>query len=498
MRRIPFILILCLLLHGCSLSSGIAESSGNKLHDHLLYIDENGTLLDPSVRPNSGSMPENQALKRKIEGDDEDEYVQSILDKYEAKKKLKKNLVLKVYIHGGLNTFNAARDAAVWQLQAALQDEQEDIYPLFISWDSSLSSNYKDHLFHLRRGKKKGTAIASSPYILAEDLLRSAARLPVSANQVMGGRERLQEFSYDVPEEVKRAETCKAEQKEISKLIKAGIKIHSNKKCLEPERTKTDRIMQWNPIKLISAPLVDSFGTGAWGAMLRRADFILRKDEIDSKTAVSKFFDEFQARFHKKDTNAQQKGGRDYDGLPPVDIMGHSMGTIVANNIIIKYPGINFQNIVFMASASRLKDLKYIISPYLEMNRESEFYNLSLNAYRDLNESNYYDLVPRGSLLIWIDQIFGATNSSYDRVAGFWYNILPIADSIFSKEVRSRVHLTQFDINHLCLRNHGSFNVKDRKYWRKSFWLGEEKGEIPSGDQCSFKPHDVILKLLNL
>lgn len=495
-RFLPWFIIICLFLTGCAGNLTVSDEDRTQLKNlknHLLYVDENGQLLDPAF---DDFGRKNKILRKPV--GDEKAYVENILNQYAKRRAAERNLVLKIFIHGGLNTFNTARETAAWAALAA--SKQKNIYPLFISWDSSLSSNYKDHIFHLRRGVKEKTAFITSPYVIAEDLLRSAARLPVSAGKVMGSKEGLHGSkapNYDIPEEEKRAISCKEELREIERLGDIGINIHNhpdNVKCVKPDRTKTDYITQFNPIKLLSSPLVDSFGTGAWSSMLRRSDFILHKDSRDyEETAVSVFFKNFQERFHD-DNKKHGKGADEYKGRPLVDIMGHSMGTIVINNIIAKYPEINFRSIVFMASASRLKAIKHTVSTYMERNRDSHFYNLSLNAYRDLNESNYYDLVPRGSLLVWIDHIFAETNSLYDRTAGFWYNILSKADSVFSPQVRSRVHLTQFGANDHCMQSHGAFAVEGRRFWEKSFWKGEVNGK-PASQDCRFKPNDMFVKL---
>lgn len=151
------------------------------------------------------------------------------------------------------------------------------------------------------------------------------------------------------------------------------------------------------------------------------------------------------------------------------------MGSIVANNIIAEFPEINFSNIVYMVAACRLKDLKYVISPYLERNPSARFHNLSLNAYRDIHENiSGADFTPRGSVLIWLDQSLAYINSYQDKTAGFWFNIVKAADNVFKKEhVQKRVHLTQFGINDGTPQGHSFRNFKNFKYWTDDFWEGK-------------------------
>lgn len=149
------------------------------------------------------------------------------------------------------------------------------------------------------------------------------------------------------------------------------------------------------------------------------------------------------------------------------------MGTIIANNIIARYQHmIEFNDIVFMAAACKIKDLEYVVAPYLEKNETTNFYSLSLNPYRDISENTFYDFIPRGSLLIWIDQTFGDINSFQDRTAGYWFNIVRGAGEAFkNSKVRERVNLTQFGIRDGTPQEHGDFN--DYAFWKEEFWQGQ-------------------------
>src|SRR5690606_13306332 len=51
----------------------------------------------------------------------------------------------------------------------------DDYYPIFINWQSSLSSSYKDRLTKVRKGRVRPlVARASAPYALVEDLVGGA------------------------------------------------------------------------------------------------------------------------------------------------------------------------------------------------------------------------------------------------------------------------------------------------------------------------------------
>jgi hypothetical protein len=100
----------------------------------------------------------------------------------------------------------------------------------------------------------------------------------------------------------------------------------------------------------------------------------------------------------------------------------------------------------------------------------SRFYNLSLDPYREIGENEFYDFVPRGSLLHWIDNIFGQVNSFKDRSAGGWWNIVRTAEDVFPEPVRTRVWLTRFPIGgpEMGPQEHGGFDAYC--FWRPSYW----------------------------
>ncbi len=437
-KTILLAIITMVLVSGCA-SKQLTHEQASKIDEYKLYqlyIDEDGNLLNPA----------SQEVVN-----DEQAYVDAIINNFDKLRANNEDLTLTIFIHGGLNTFDSARSKVELAKDKMLADGK---YPLFISWNSGPFTNYSDHLFLLRRGINSPVfGPISSPFVLLEDILRSIARFPASTYNVLFGQNSVRINNYSKEE--------KAATNALDKLHGLGFQIFNSPN--DTGHTFSDWATVWNPVKLISAPFLDGFGKGAWDSMLRRTDLVLRKDtgfdgesEFHSNTAVTMFFTRYIELYPKRKTV----------------IIGHSMGTIIANNIVSKYPDINFSNIIYMAAACRLKDLEYVISPYLESNPSAIFYSLSLNPYRDISENFYLDFVPRGSLLIWIDQTLGETNSFQDRTAGFWFNIVRAAGNTFKKDtVRKRVNLTQFGINDETPQNHGDFSKFE--YWSEDFWKGQ-------------------------
>lgn len=331
-------------------------------------------------------------------------------------------------------------------------------YPLFISWNSGPFTNYFDHLFLLRNGEKfKFLGPISFPFILLEDLSRSVARIPASTYKILFSQNSAIK-SYDSKEE-------KDYGNALDNVDKENFVLHNS-----PNDTGFGFI-DWfsviNPIKIASSPFIDGLGKGAWNSMLRRTDLVLINDSShegvplkDATTAANLFFEMFYSTYKNDET---------------INLIGHSMGTIVANNIISQYQHMEFDNIVYLAAACSIKDLTQVVHPYLLKNTQSNFYNVTLNPYNDIAENFAFDFTPRGSLLMWIDQFLEDTNSFSDKTAGFWFNIIRGAQKAFpDKEVQKRVHLTQFGLRDGSPEKHGDFS--EYHFWKKDFWEGDYTG----------------------
>lgn len=422
------------VLSGCTSTLPIKEA--DELSFYQVYIDSTGDLLDPR----------NEKVIN-----DENLYVKKIINNFINKKILQPELTLTVFIHGGLNSFENATERVKKAKDLMLLDNR---YPIFISWRSGGLSNYSDHLFSVRRGEKSNWFVGgiTSPFVLAEDGLRSLARAPASMYNVLFGQNSIRISNYSAEE--------KHSDKALSKLKKLGFEIHNS--INDTGHGFEDFWSVWNPVKLITAPFVDGLGTGSWNSMLRRTDLVLRRDEgfngiseDKSETAVTKLFNNI---------SSDLKGEK-------IILIGHSMGTIISNNIIARFQELDFRDIVYMAAACSVKNVELVIPSYMQKNKDTKFYSLSLNPYRDMAENSALDFVPRGSLLMWIDDTLGTTNSFQDKTAGFWFNIVRGAQEAFkTPSIRQRVHLTQFGIKDGTPQEHGSFSAYS--FWKESFWKG--------------------------
>jgi len=101
------------------------------------------------------------------------------------------------------------------------------------------------------------------------------------------------------------------------------------------------------------------------------------------------------------------------------------MGTIILNRVA-RDTKIDFANIVYLAAACSIEDFSTSVLPYLREHTNTRFYSLSLHPVAEAGE--WYllagDLVPRGSLLMWLDNFLMNPVTEQERTLGRWRNLL--------------------------------------------------------------------------
>lgn len=432
MKMLVLIALSFSVLIGCS-----SHHKRDELVKHEIYIDKRGELRHPISQ------------KPLYEGDVK-QYVKRIVKGFQESKKKK----IVVYVHGGLNTFQHATDKAAQMLGYF---EEEDAYPIFIGWQSGPFTNYFDHLLWVRNGVRRPVlGPLTSPFVLLQDVATSISRAPRATVETVFSQASLPTFTESKEEDFYGK--SEAELEKASKCVR--IKLHTAGDSTGS--TWTWIVSMMNPIKYATAPFVDGLGTGTWSSLVRRTDLLITRDsafegEENSKTALEILLTQI--------ANLGEKDG------PEITLIGHSMGAIVSNNIISRYPQLKYKNIVYMGSAARIKDIEFAVVPLLLKNDDVSFYNLSLDPYNELSESHFLDSLPRGTLLVWIERYYSKISSFADRMSGNWFNIVRAADTTFPDAVKPRVHLTRFGVDE-GPQEHGDFD--EYKFWLNKFWTAQE------------------------
>lgn len=410
-----------------------------------------------------------------------------------------------IFVHGGLNTQVGTVERATELLQAI---PKQDYYPIFINWQSSLFSSYADHLVHIRQGESWDsfgllTTPVFVPVYFGADVARAIARAPIvwyflAQNWVK---------SAGTTQEIAEADAIARELEQDYRADPAGNRLKMaydqvDRRGVGEAALASASAILTIPTKLIGSMFIDAFGKSAWDIMLRRTHLLYhtereffesQKVAIDERKperptshirpdgAVSVFLRQLQDVLHRH-------GGVD---AWEITLVGHSMGTIVCNQMIREFgvktePGpdgagtaatlaLPFNRIVYMAGAATVRDYQDSVFPYLQRNRNARFYHLLLHPKAEVRERfdpgiPYLDLPPRGSLLAWVDDFLSAPATPLDRTVGRYENLLTAVHNT-PDDVRAQIHIKAFGVGKSVRgpQKHGDFTAR-LKFWKPECW----------------------------
>jgi len=431
-------------------------------------------------------------------------YVDKIIEGIRASGRKK----LLFFIHGGMNFPSGAAAHAAELLANDRPGSDFDLssqgYPIFICWESP-PTGYAEQVTWVRAGRSerygesighRGYALVTFPFHILADIGRGLTRFPAQ----------LSEFVHNDVYSIKPEwfSEFKTLGREIAYLrrdtqnAKGQFRNESHIRVSKmPDLPKTPARFFENvqtaavfPFRTLSLPLLDAVGVGAWQNMLRHTDTMFdRTDttsyehptpveevvERDQTGAIAIFFARLQA----------QTDARSFK----ITMVTHSMGAIISNRIISSYPELNYTNMVYMAAACSVRDFQASIIPCLKRCPKARFFGLSLHPLCETGEVALsprhikLDIAPRGSLLTWIDNIFGHPPSEEQRRFGIFQTAV-LASHNIPLELRSRVSLKCFPFGGVEPRegvvwypqHHADFS--SAPFWDSSFW--DVDGQAPA------------------
>ncbi|MEC4680527.1 MAG: hypothetical protein VST67_07490 [Nitrospirota bacterium] len=405
-------------------------------------------------------------------------------------------------------------------------------YPIFINWQSSLRSSYFDHLLYVRQGEKWPMLAGwlTAPVVLAADIGRSILRAPLVWGSMIYNDTKtapvltgLLGNEKNLPDEVVKELLCHDAQdqkscstrfdsnKAYSTFSKACWNGTENLKQASvgnqiivgvDERRCPEmgwKFFQWLvtiPTKLVISPFLDAFGKSAWDNMLRSIQLLYQVDKefhVDSPAnmhpaklsnrnpggGLSIFFDELVKEIYKQEESNNNGNAEKKDW--EITWVGHSAGTIIINEAIRRFglpktqdQVLPFNAIVYMAAASTLHDVQASVYPYLQNHQSTHFYHLMLHEKAEEGETVWqpFDLPPRGSLLVWIDDFLSNPLTHKERTAGKYQNFFRDYHSI-PKNIRDQIHLRVFSQGKIVRsgnpQKHGEFTDRFR-FWDAKCW----------------------------
>jgi hypothetical protein len=139
-------------------------------------------------------------------------------------------------------------------------------------------------------------------------------------------------------------------------------------------------------------------------------------------------------------------------------------------------------HIVFLASADTINNTINSLGDYMLQNKTTDFYNVSLHPRADATEipPNTLGAAPNGSLLEWVDQMYGPNRTRLDRTMGNWWNLkdaLHLFPDDEEQTLKKRMHIKVFGFNEGDPVTHGDFTeteITKYPYWDKRFWWLED------------------------
>lgn len=382
-----------------------------------------------------------------------------------------------IIVHGGLN-FPAGSLKIAARLVKSIGD---DYYPIFIVWDSSPLA-YLEQLLLVRSGRYSRWGPITSPFLLFGDLL-SCIGLAFTL----------------IPSQVRSLWVGTRYHSDPATRIAGEVCEHKPGIDLAPPQYTARRLRPidgllraslWLALSLIRVPLALLITAGApryWQNLQRRARAMFRAPQefdpmVAGPQAVSNGADFQQATGAVAVLVRRLVETIGVKSATPmkVTLIAHSMGATVTNEFI-QYAGdgLSYEDIVYMAPACSVRAFADAVVPVLERNIEAtrdkkvDAYVLTLSPKVEMNQSTSYRVLPRGSVLEWLEGFVDPPKAPLDRFLGKFDNIVR-ALHIFPKEVRELIHIKvfPFDENNpeKPYTHSHFFRNPDVQFWKRTFW----------------------------
>ncbi len=505
-RTAPFLamsLAISITLTAC------ASDARNYLSQHVLPVDPSGHLgtfaFDEPMLEDGGRGPRGSTIH---------EHIEVLLDGAEAFADRRdpdgfaEEVPLMIHLHGGRRTgaASARQSDDILTVMRRDADEREgdtDWYPVFVHWRSGDIDTATGRLIDLRQGRDINLVggILTLPFVLAQDLARGVIKLPKSlVYQVYRDGAVAARVGFDVSPFQTWRDTTR-----ITRAMQAEDGAAPTFDVTTPDYHRTrwvhaGRGLLYLPTQVAKIPVQAAFleglGQGAWDEMRRRARNLVWRpgtfedskadmpvDEVRRSMLADEADGALPQLFH-----AIGQRGRRYRLL----LVAHSMGAIAMNDGLqclaaaMEASGgaIEVERLLYMAPACSVIDAAEAIVPFLELSTDTHFHLMALHPIAEADEINLYDLVPRGSLLEWIDNFYTTPATHSERVFGKWANAIPSL-ALFTS-VRDRVHFKAFSVGPGRIpTKHGHFH--SIPFWRADAYTTDGESSFPVdwlGKEC--------------
>lgn len=374
-----------------------------------------------------------------------------------------------LHVHGGLNSSREGRRQAraIFESMAAESDPSEQHHPIFVTWDSGGPSAYLEHLLRFRQGRASRVwGRITAPIWLVTDMVLGLARL-------------LRTFTWQVVQDSALAARVGLgwtllpawSNAEAIHRVASGSENGYHSTIGDYRRgalVQAGRLVLYYatlPVKLVSQwAFLDGLGPGAWSVLRHRVHALFRKpEEFDVRDLRED--DEALERHLEGDTptdlvlllrglrGACERAAEEASGAraepesaAPIELVlvGHSMGATILNAALAYMHAPSVVRLCHLAPACSIRDALQQVVPFLVENPHTRLEISTLHPCAEADEINLGDLVPRGSLLQWIDHGYTTPASHLDRRLGGWINLMQ-ALHLF-RPVRSQLRVHAFGV----------------------------------------------------
>lgn len=481
-------------------------------NNHVIAINRRGEFK-PIKFEHSDACKKNQTPELDVE-----KHIDNILNAFHRSGK--KRLML--FIHGGMNDYSSSLGRIDRDLQRIIEERAED-FPVFIVWPSEALDSYGDSIYHYYQGTWDHPAYSwTVPFKFATDLTEIGVRSLLSygkqGNLWLGSRCFSEYWSNTFPFKWGYCRPPfrepKGEDSNPTYDPCADLNNTDAYRCVAsgPETAKDfdfnfKRIAGYGlwPIKLAAIPIVDSLGYRDWYSQISRARFAFQKPCKDDFWGKGSCSDGVIKLFIERLAAQNTDTGRAWE----ITLIGHSMGAIVASEIIGAFPDLPYRNVVFIGAAVSIREFQNTVISSLARNYPEEeenssdpstdspcssenidapgihaaakrpfcFFNLSLHPYAEATEEHFGGAIPSGSLLEWIDANFESPANLSDRTIGRWANVAPLRmyfenDPVMKKLLGRYVSFKRFGLGSHNPHSHGGLAdpAEHGFYWRPSYW----------------------------
>ncbi len=424
---------------------------------------------------------------------------------------------LYIYIHGGLNDAKSRKERAEHDVPLMMLDcpgtpgaascpargtgTNEAYFPIYIAWPSGGWDTYKDGIANYDQGywdsfrigwllrlvSDLGDVVTHAPL----NYLKSLRRVVDASDPSSLG-----------------ADGVKSETFGCAGLETTNTHVPFN--CEQSRMNAQDTLAGTKyaltfPVRVLSVPFVDPLGKTAWDSMIARTRFAFRKpgrawDGTDMEETAKRegvvvtLFQKLTEKFSCT-TAAHASQPRCTSPLY-VRLAGHSMGAIVASEIVREFPDLLYDAIVFMGAAVSIREFQNSVEPHLVRTHRAggctpekgpRFFSLSLHPEAEALERFAGGLTTSGSLLEWIDDMYEKPGDLFDLRLGKWRNVVSASDA-FDRNASPCIYLKRFGRNWQSPLVHSGFDdvrtcsiraanrVAPEKrfvrpfYWEHEFW----------------------------